>query len=440
MLSIAQLYELYLSHPVISTDSRKISEGCLFFALKGERFNGNLYAMQALEKGAAFAVVDEKEHAQDERCLLVEDVLVSLQDLARHHRRQLSTPVIAITGSNGKTTTKELCAAVLSQQYRTHFTQGNFNNHIGVPLTLLAMPLNTEIAIIEMGANHQGEIAALCEIAEPTHGLITNIGLAHLEGFGGPEGVKKGKTELYRFLARHGGTVFVNLDEKHLKDSAKAIPHQVDYCQSEAPDYQHLPFEFQLLASSPFLKIGFMYNKGNSWMEVESQLVGQYNFGNITTAMTLGRYFKVPPDKIRKAVENYVPQNNRSQIITRGTNTFLLDAYNANPTSMKRALDNLAQMEGQYRMAILGDMLELGTYQDQKHREMLTHAQELQIDQIVVVGPAFGEVAGDGVLHFDQVDQVRPWLESQELENYLVLIKGSRGIQLERLLSEEKSH
>ena len=335
MHTLQQLYKIYLQHPNVITDSRKIETGCLFFALKGENFNGNKFAAQAIEKGAAYAIIDEADFQQGEQYILVEDVLTTLQKLARHHRQQFAIPVIAITGSNGKTTTKELISAVLSSHYQAHFTKGNFNNHIGVPLTLLAMPLDTEVAIIEMGANHKNEIGFLCKIARPTHGLITNIGSAHLEGFGSLEGVKQAKSELYGYLANHKGVAFINQDEPFLGELAEGIKWKIFYKKGEKPFSDRLPFEVQLIIDTPFVKAAFASHRGE-YVRVDSQLIGAYNFNNIMTAVVLGTYFKVPGKKVKAAIEKYVSVNNRSQLLSIGTNTFILDAYNANPTSMKK--------------------------------------------------------------------------------------------------------
>lgn len=361
MTSTEELYKIFLRHPNVITDSRKIEAGCLFFALKGERFNGNSFAADAIEKGAAFAIIDEPEFAIGEQFILVENVLEALQGMANFHRKQFQIPVIGITGSNGKTTTKELIYEVLSSHYPTHYTMGNFNNHIGLPLTLLKMQKGTEVAVIEMGANHVGEIEFLCKIAEPTHGLITNIGKAHLEGFGGIEGVKKGKSELYRFLEKNDGTAFVNLEELFLEELAKGLEHRIFYKKSDKPNPIAAPAETKLLTTHPFVRVAFL-NEFAEILEVQSQLSGNYNFNNIMTAITVGRYFKVPSQKIKAAIENYVPSNNRSQVLEKDGNTYILDAYNANPSSMQRSLENFSKMEGQSKIAILGDMLELGEY------------------------------------------------------------------------------
>ncbi|MEM9821515.1 MAG: UDP-N-acetylmuramoyl-tripeptide--D-alanyl-D-alanine ligase [Bacteroidota bacterium] len=438
MNSIESLYPYFLQYPNVITDSRKIEPNCLFFALKGPNFNGNQYAKEALEKGAAYAIIDEVADQLDDRHLLVEDVLTTLQQLARYHRQQMEIPVLAITGSNGKTTTKALISEVMSSHYRTHFTKGNFNNHIGVPLTLLAMPQDTEVAIIEMGANHQGEIALLCSIAQPTHGLITNIGKAHLEGFGGLEGVKKGKGELYDYLAKVGGLAFVNLDEAHLADLSEKVTHRIFYLKSETLDPAIHHLETVMLEDRPVLSAAFL-NENEELVKLQSHLMGEYNFQNIMSAIAIGRYFKVPGGKIKAAIEGYIPQNNRSQMVRQGDNTYLLDAYNANPTSMINALNYFAGIETDAKIAILGDMLELGEYSQQEHQAILDHALNLAIQTIVLVGKAFQQLETQHlpqVYQFEHAEATNHWLAEQHFENHHFLIKGSRGIALERILEK----
>ncbi|MEL6721530.1 MAG: UDP-N-acetylmuramoyl-tripeptide--D-alanyl-D-alanine ligase, partial [Bacteroidota bacterium] len=343
-----------MKHPIICTDSRKIIPNSIFFALKGENFNGNQYAKTALENGSACAVIDEAEYQRGEQYILVDNVLTCLQQLANFHRNQFKIPVIAITGSNGKTTTKELMNNVLTSSYPTHSTKGNFNNHIGVPLTLLAMKPETEVAIIEMGMNHLGEIAELCKIANPTHGLITNIGKAHLEGVGGLEGVKKAKSELYDYLKAHNGLIFINRDERFLWELVGDYRKKLSYSQTEELS-EHYIYQVEQKASDIFVHARFKNDLGQS-IEVKSQLIGTYNFNNIMTAIVIGQYFKVSPLKIKAAIKNYIPSNNRSQIIERDSNTFILDAYNANPSSMKNALEYFSTYPAQKKVLILGDM------------------------------------------------------------------------------------
>ncbi|MFN7832920.1 MAG: UDP-N-acetylmuramoyl-tripeptide--D-alanyl-D-alanine ligase [Bacteroidota bacterium] len=437
MFSVEQLYAIYQQHPVISTDSRNLPDGCIFFALKGENFDGNKFAEQALEKGAAYAVIDNPSCQTDERCLLVPDVLEALQQLARHHRLQFDIPVVAIGGSNGKTTTKELVSAVLSSHYPCHFTKGNLNNHIGVPLTLLAMPPGTEVAIIEMGTNQPGDIDQLCHIALPTHGLITNIGKEHLEGFGSLEGVKKAEKELYDYLRLNSGCIFVNLSERYLAAMAKKNRMKVGYKMSSG---EELPgdgiIEVELLSYMPFVHAAFISDEGPR-VEIRTRLYGRHNFNNVMTAIALGIYFKVPAMKIRDALEQYTPSNNRSQVVAFRGAKVLLDAYNANPSSMRPALDSLVSMPAKRKIAILGDMLELGQESEKEHEAIMRLAVRLRIHQLVLVGPEFGKTSyrDYGVLHFADNSGAKDWLDRQDLnEKTLILIKGSRGIRLETLV------
>jgi UDP-N-acetylmuramoyl-tripeptide--D-alanyl-D-alanine ligase len=436
MLEAFQLYAFFQEHPKVFTDSRQVLPGGIFFALRGERFDGNAFALACLAQGAAYAVVDRPEVArQDKRCLLVEDTLLALQELARHHRRQFAIPVIAITGSNGKTTTKELVAAVLGSQHRTHFTQGNLNNHIGVPLSLLAMPVHTEVAIIEMGANRQGDIHELCEIAEPTHGLITNIGRAHLEGFGGLEGVRRGKSELYRYLAKHGGVVFINRDEPFLMELAAGNSRIIEYLESKAPSPSNKPFEVQLLKEHPQLRVGFL-DEHRNLLEAQSPLMGIHNFQNIKTAIALGKYFKVPGAKIKAAIEAYSPGNMRSQWLEKNGYRYFLDAYNANPESMQHALNSFVQVPANHRVAVLGAMLELGESSEREHRALLKQALDSPINMIITVGEGFRAAAEDaGAPHFLDADDLKSWLKQFPFpEGTHFLLKGSRGNKLETLL------
>lgn len=433
-MEISSLYQLFLSAGKVSTDSRKIEPGCLFFALRGDNFNGNQYALAALEKGASFAIVDDPELGANDKCIVVHDVLQTLQDLARHHRRQLHIPIIAITGSNGKTTTKELIAAVLSSQYPMYYTQGNLNNHIGVPLTLLQLDPRIEVAVIEMGANHQGEIDQLCRIAEPTHGLITNIGKAHLEGFGGIEGVKKGKSELYRYLAETNGLAFVNNDEPFLLELSTPVKKRIFYELSENPAPNHKPYEVKLLQLQPFIRVAFL-DENEQLIEADSKLMGEHNFQNIKTAVTLGKYFKVPGAKTKAAIEHYNPNMNRSQWVPWGSNSILLDAYNANPSSMEATLHSFAENGSGNKVVILGDMFELGDAAPIEHERIAQLANNLGFEQVVLVGKHFAVAAQQlGGLHFDNVEELKAWFTGQHWENKAILIKGSRGMALERVL------
>lgn len=434
-MDVNELYELFQQSGSVSTDSRKIVPGSIFFALRGDRFDGNRFAATAIQEGAVYAVVDDPSVAvPGQPFILVEDALISLQHLARHHRRQFHIPVIGITGSNGKTTTKELVSSVLASHYVTHFTQGNLNNHIGVCLTLLAMGEDTEVAVVEMGANAQGEIATLCRIAEPTHGLVTNIGKAHLEGFGGVEGVKKGKSELYRYLAERKGTAFVNQEESFLADLSSKVTKRIFYGLSDTPSQENRPIEIKLLAEQPFLKVAFLDEAGQL-VEIQSRLIGRYNLGNLMTAIALGRYFKAPSLKIKAAIEGYVPQMNRSQIIPWNSNTIILDAYNANPSSMEAALRNFAAMGEGRKVAILGAMFELGEEAPAEHARIGALAEEMAFDQTLLVGKEFEVFALSRKIPFyPDVQALRSWFQAQTWEDTHFLIKGSRGMQLEKLL------
>jgi len=414
----------------MSTDSRKLPEGCLFVALKGERFDGNKYALAALEKGAAYAIVSDADLPENDRLIHVKDTLKTLQDLGRHHRRQFDIPFIAITGSNGKTTTKELVSGVLSAKYKTHFTQGNFNNHIGVPLTLLAIPDDTEIAVIEMGANHIGEIDFLCRIAEPNYGLITNVGKAHLEGFGGVEGVKQGKSELYRFLNETKGTVFVNQDEAHLWD---LLPRKTEFIGYAAGDNRDFKLESE--STNPFINVTL--ESGLEKYDIKTKLIGAYNFNNILTAVTIGNYFNVANGLIKDALEAYTPTNNRSQFLEKNKNQYILDAYNANPTSMCIALENFDEIDTLLpKIAILGDMLELGEESTAEHQKIVDLAAEFTFTKTLLVGSEFFKTKlSVNMLHFEDVQALKTWFDAQHFSGFYFLVKGSRGIRLEQVLT-----
>ena len=428
MIRIEELYKHYLDHPIICTDSRAVSNGCIFFALKGESFNGNIYAEGALKSGAVLAVVDEPGVVTDERFFLVDDVLTALQDLARLHRSHFNGPVIGITGTNGKTTTKELVNAVLSANYLTHATKGNLNNHIGVPLTILSADLSsTGIWIIEMGANHPGEIAFLCNIARPDYGLITNVGKAHLEGFGSLEGVIKTKTELYEFLKSNGGSAFVCSGQtalmKHVSDlNHLAYGHEVgDYCMGE------------IVSSDPFLIVKWYDNEVE--LLIHTNLVGAYNVDNVLAAVCLGRYFGVAADHIIGAIEQYEPSNNRSQVMQSASNQLILDAYNANPSSMKVALENFALMNTFPKIVILGDMFELGAESRVEHEAILTQLKDFDFANVLLIGPRFSEIALDsGFRCFQSTNDAYEWLVANPIRNASILVKGSRGMKLETLL------
>jgi len=436
MIALEELYDHFRQHPQVCTDTRQLLPGCLYFALKGEHFDGNQFAEKALAAGAAFAVIDDPAVQINDRCLLVPDVLTALQQLARHHRRQFEIPVIAIGGSNGKTTTKELVSAVLSSHYPCHFTKGNLNNHIGVPLTLLAMPADTEVAVIEMGTNQPGDIAQLCGIAEPTHGLLTNIGKEHLEGFGNLAGVKKAEGELFTYLNKRQGCAFVNLSEKHLSAMAQNNRQRVAYMRTVSPPVSGLVIKVQALPGTPLLRALFL-DERDRLVEIQTQLLGRHNFSNVMTAIALGIYFKVPSAKIQAAIEAYTPSNNRSQILRRNTTTILLDAYNANPSSMLPALEMLRDLPAGRKVAILGDMLELGAESPKEHLAIVRRAARLGFDALILVGPEFGKTPFDRfkARHFATTAAAKIWFDQQNFDQTTILIKGSRGIRLEQLLT-----
>lgn len=420
-MNIPELYARYKESYLVCTDTRKILPNSIFFALKGANFNGNAYAEEALEKGAQYAVVDEEDYQTDERIFLVDDVLKSLQGLARYHREQLGIPILSLTGSNGKTTTKELINAVLSQKFNTVATQGNLNNHIGVPLTLLSMTPATEFGIVEMGANHQREIAILCSIALPDYGYITNFGKAHLEGFGGIEGVIKGKSELYDHLGSLKKHVFVNNQDPLQLEKSEGI------AQTRFGD-QQADVSIAFDSANPNVKLVY---KG---VTIHSQLMGVYNFNNLAAAVAIGDYFKIAPQKIKQAIESYIPTNNRSQRIEKGSNIIILDAYNANPSSMQVALENLEQMPAEHKMAILGDMFELGETADQEHQSIADLAAELKIREIHLVGAYFAKVNASRAVVHPSFGDLKDYLSKQQPKGYTILIKASRGMALERLL------
>jgi len=424
-MTISQLYDCFLACKGVSTDTRQITEDCLFVALRGDKFDGNQYAKDALEKGAKYAIVDNSDFAVDNRYLLVDNSLESLQHLAHYHRKQLTIPIVGLTGSNGKTTTKELIAVVLSKKYKTYATKGNLNNHIGVPLTLLAIDSSYEMAVVEMGANHQKEIELLCNIAEPTHGLITNIGKAHLEGFGGIEGVRKGKGELYDWLVSSGGTVFVNganptllemAQERHFKESVTYLSN------SDAP---------QMLESSPF--VSYQDTEGNT---IQTHLTGRYNFENIVAALSIGSYFGVSDRDAHQAVADYNPTNNRSQVIQKGTNTLIMDAYNANPSSMAAAIENFGKLEAERKMVILGDMLELGAESPEEHLALGKLVAQQKFGIVILAGKLMKDAlpALPKAYYFPDKFSLHNWIVDHPQHNTHVLIKGSRGMGLETVV------
>jgi UDP-N-acetylmuramoyl-tripeptide--D-alanyl-D-alanine ligase len=427
MTTLTELYELYKKHPIVTTDSRNCPAGSLFVALKGENFNGNRFAAQALELGSSYAVVDEAEAVVDERILLVDDCLRTLQELAAHHRKQCNIPVIGITGTNGKTTTKELMAAVLSKKYNLLFTQGNLNNHIGVPLTLLRLRPEHEIAVIEMGANHPGEIKELVEIADPDFGLITNVGKAHLEGFGSFEGVIRTKGELYDYLRAKKGRIFINMENPYLRTIAKGI-EEIKYATK--PGY---PLWGETISCSPFLKLRWFSDYDSKAHEAATNLIGSYNLENALAAVCVGIQFGVPSEQIAEALQAYVPSNNRSQLKQTEQNTLVIDAYNANPTSMAAAIKNFEQYEAPHKAVILGSMKELGELSEEEHKRLAFHLAEISFDRVFLIGPEFKKAGSDYPV-FDDAEAFIAYLEEQPLQGYTILIKGSRGNQLESLV------
>ncbi len=427
--SIEELYKIYSAHPSVVTDTRKLKLGDLYFALKGPNFNGNLFALSALEAGASYAIVDEAipySEAIQDRIIVVDDVLTSLQALAKYHRQQFTIPFIAITGSNGKTTTKELVFAVLASHFKTYTTQGNLNNHIGVPLTILSIPKDAEIAVIEMGANHQKEIESYCSYTLPTHGMITNCGKAHLEGFGGVEGVKKGKGELYDFLRANNGTVFLMEDYDYLQQMAAGISHLIGYGQNNGQ------IQGDAIDQDGMLKV--QLKKGIEIESIQTHLVGNYNLPNVLAAVTIGQFFKVPNDKIKAAIENYNPTNSRSQLLTWKNNEVILDAYNANPSSMKLAVENFAKLNKENKIVCVGGMRELGEDTLKEHQILIDQLKQNQWKQVILVGSEF-KTCTHSYLYFDTVLEAKAWLQAQQYTGHALLIKGSRGIQMEQLIA-----
>ncbi len=421
-MEIEQLYKIFREHPVVTTDSRDCPEGSLFFALKGETFDGNAYAGAALDKGCSYAVVDNAEYAgSDRRFIVVDDVLTTLQQLANYHRRQLGIRIVGVTGTNGKTTTKELIAAVLSKKYNTHYTRGNFNNHIGVPKTLLQLTETHEMAVIEMGANHPGEIKTLVNIVEPDYGIITNVGKAHLLGFGSFEGVIRTKGELYDFLRDHQGKIFLNNDNPHLKGIAGGL-EAIRYGQQ--PD-EGLSVRGELIDCSPFLH--YRWN-GH---EVQTHLIGAYNLDNALAAATIGQYFDVPADAISAAISEYVPSNNRSQLEKTADNTIIIDAYNANPTSMIAALQNFQLIHAEHKMCILGQMGELGDQSAEEHQKIVDLLHKMGFEKVWLVGAEFVNTpCPPEFVLFNNVDEVKQVLAAEKPKGMTVLVKGSNSTRM----------
>lgn len=430
MISISQLHRYFISTGKVSTDSRNCPKGCIFFALRGESFDGNKFATTALDNGAAYAVIDNENYNISDNYILVNNALETLQNLATYHRQQFHIPVLGITGTNGKTTTKELIASVLQTCFVTHYTQGNFNNHIGVPLTLLQLTNEHEIAIIEMGANHIGEIEALCHIAQPTHGIITNVGKAHLEGFGSFEGIIKTKTELYQFLKNNNGIIFSNSDNNYLwplSDPELRIPYSTKGFSNAST---------KILSELPFLEIE-LCEPDKSWL-ISSQLTGSYNYENILAALAIGNYFKIPFAKLTEGIEAYIPSNNRSQVKKTIKNTLLLDAYNANPSSMEVAIINFSHQQHPNKQIILGDMKELGNYALEEHIKVAKLACNGDFNKVWFVGEEFNKVIPhlkntENCMFFKSTEDISSYLQTTTIENSFILIKGSRGMKLENL-------
>ena len=444
-MEMKELYELFLQHPTITTDSRDVPEGSMFFALKGDTFDGNAYAISALEKGAAYAVIDEKEYAKEsnDRLILVEDVLTTLQQLAKYHRVHLGTPIIGITGTNGKTTTKELISAVLKKKYNVLYTQGNFNNHIGVPKTLLQLTKEHDIAVIEMGANHPGEIKTLVEIVLPDFGIITNVGKAHLLGFGSFEGVIRTKGELYDFLRTIQGTAFINNDNPHLLGISNGLK-LVKYGQKDA---KGLLVKGELVECNPFLKfewqtsstltpqlstVNCQLSTVNCQLStVQTRLIGSYNLDNALAAACIGTFFNVPATNISAALEEYTPSNNRSQLTITQDNKLVVDAYNANPTSMRAALDNFRLIKAEHKMCILGQMGELGDVSEEEHQKVIDLLGDCGFEKVWLVGENFAKTAHPAHYRlFANVEEVKAAIATEKPQGYLILIKGSNSNKL----------
>lgn len=418
-----KLHSLFLNSTGISTDTRKIEKDNMFFALKGENFNGNEYASKAIEVGASYAIVDEKEYVTNQKIILVRNCLIALQELANYHRNYLKLPILALTGSNGKTTTKELINVVLSKKFKTVATKGNLNNHIGVPLTLLEMNSETEFGIVEMGANHQKEIEFLCNIAQPNYGYITNIGKAHLEGFGGIEGVLKGKTEMYQHLRKHQQMIFRNSEDIKLSNASKGIK---SYSFSQRGDAD---IQINLIDANPMVQLKFEET------EIHSNLIGAYNFTNIAAAIAIGKYFKISSDSVKDAIESYIPENNRSQILKRKDSIIVMDAYNANPSSMQAAIENFEKLSASTKTVFLGDMFELGPEAQGEHQAIVSLLEETKIDKIFLIGENFYKA----ITKSQRIKKYRVFEDlHQDWDPNLItkanLIKGSRGMKLERIL------
>lgn len=424
-MSIQEIHQLFLLCTSVSIDTRKIESNSLFVAIKGERFNANTFAKEALEKGASYVIIDDENYHIDQRTILVDNSLTALQELAQFHRNYLKLPIIALTGSNGKTTTKELINCVLSKKFRTKATVGNLNNHIGVPLTLLSFSSSTEIGIVEMGANHQKEIEFLCEIAQPDFGYITNFGKAHLEGFGGVEGVIKGKSEMYAYLESNQKKAFVNLDDSIQEEKTVAID-RITFSQQHQNAFVYI----KEVAANPLVRIAYKS------VQIHSHLIGLYNANNINAAITIGAYFDISDDQIKDAIESYIPENNRSQLLTKDTNEIILDAYNANPSSMKVALENFLQLDKPNKVAIIGDMFELGEDSLNEHKMIVDQLLSAVETECIFIGNDFysNKIEHSHFYFFKNFDDFASFLKNHPIRNKMILIKGSRGMALERSL------
>lgn len=427
-MSSEELYKIFQQYPKISTDSRLIEKGCLFFALRGENFNGNEFAAEALRKGAAYSIVDEEFYKSDERCILVNNVLNSLQNLAGYHRERLGIPILAITGTNGKTTTKELVATVLSKKFNVAYTKGNLNNHIGVPLTILSMDSSSQFGIIEMGANHPGEIGQLCQIALPDFGLITNVGYAHLEGFGSFEGVKNAKAELYRFLEKKNGKVFINSSNPDLMSMAGGVSKLFYNTGNSGTE----GLVGELMESSPFMTFRVKFRKG--WLYIKTNLIGDYNLENAMAAVCIGNYFGNDPIQIKDSIEHYYPSNNRSQYVKTERNRIMMDAYNANPTSMKAALMSFSKVNTPKKAVILGDMWELGKSSPDEHQKIVDLVTSMGFSLVLLCGEHFSKCRyPQSFFVFVNNSLLSEYLKRNQPSGYLFLIKGSRGMKLENV-------
>ncbi|MEO6836970.1 MAG: UDP-N-acetylmuramoyl-tripeptide--D-alanyl-D-alanine ligase [Ginsengibacter sp.] len=423
-MNIEDIYKIYQKFPSVQTDSRSLQKDDIFFALKGPNFNGNDFAKKALKLGATYVVADEPLDFEDGRIIKVKDVLNTLQQLAKYHREQFNIPFIAITGSNGKTTTKELLHEVLSTTFKTYTTKGNLNNHIGIPLTILKIKPDAEMAVIEMGANHLNEISGYCEYAQPTHGLITNVGKAHLEGFGGVANVKKGKGELFDYLKNHGRIAFVNTDDEAVFDLGMQLKNKILYGSKSEN------IKGAILKNDPFIEVNV---EGENSVNIQTNLVGTYNLPNVLAAVCVGEYFKIDDVKIKMAIETYAPSNSRSQLIQKDSNTIILDAYNANPGSMKAAIENFANMKSDKKVLLLGSMMELGNESEKEHAAIVSLIDQHKWYAVVLVGQNFKEIK-QNYINCENSLLARDWLKKENLKDAYILIKGSRSMKMEMVL------